>query len=385
MTGNGRLAGMILKNSKFKYCKARERILDAILSGNLEQDSNLPSEKTLCSQLGVSRITLRAALHELEEAGIIIKRNGRPSRIDQAALQKMRNPLRRIAWVDTVPIGHANPIYFDIFRAVSEDAAARNVRLDYISLAIDALAKNFFPKQREYDGLILGQFTKKYKSCLARIRHPNCISADCPVPGIAHCVKTDCYLGGQLAAQALLETGHSRPAILRFGSRNPYYYAPLEERFQGFRDALAEVGIPLAKKRILNVRTAKEALHFSRFLKKNLDVLRDSDSFFVMSDSFAVSALYALPDLGIRIPSDLSLIGFDGLMLSGFVFPPLTTIRQPVREIGRKLLEIVLNPTESASYPDIVRIPPELQHGETIENRTENYTIKTKRRKGSYL
>ena len=377
-------AGMILKNSKFKYSKAREAILDAILSGNLEQDSNLPSEKTLCSQLGVSRITLRAALHELEEAGIIIKRNGRPSRIDQAALQKMRNPLRRIAWVDTSPVDQSNPIYFDIFRSVSEDAAARNVKLDYISLTINALAENFFPKQQEYDGLILGQFTAKYRHCLTRIRHPNCISADCPVPGIAHCVKTDCYLGGRLAARALLETGHRRPAILRFGSRNPYYYAPLEERFRGFRDALAEAGIPLAKKRILNVRTAEEALRFSDFLKENLAVLRDSDSFFVMADSFAVSALYALPDLGIRIPADLSLIGFDGLMLSGFVSPHLTTIRQPVREIGRKLLEIVLNPSESASYPAIIQISPELQSGETLRNRTEKiYTIKTKRRKGS--
>ena len=62
---------MILKNSKFKYSKAREMILDAILAGNLAQDAILPSEQILQKQLKIGRNTLRSALRELEETGII--------------------------------------------------------------------------------------------------------------------------------------------------------------------------------------------------------------------------------------------------------------------------------------------------------------------------
>ena len=53
-------------------------------------------------------------------------------------------------------------------------------------------------------------------------------------------------------------------------------------------------------------------------------------SIFIVADNIAVSAMYALLDMGVRIPDDLSIIGFDGMTLSRFVSPVLTTIRQPV-------------------------------------------------------
>ena len=356
---------MILKNTKFKYSKAREMILDAILAGDLAQDSVLPSEQKLCTQLGVSRITLRAALHELEQDGIIIKQNGRQSRVDLKALRKQREPLRRIAWVDTSQIGYANQIYFDIFRSISETAAIRNVRLDYISLSIPAMAENFFRKQQEYDGLILGEFTPRYQKYVARITHENAVCVDCLRPGIPHCVKTDCRLGGQLAAQTLADTGHTRPAFLGFND-SILDYNPFRERFRGFADGLKAAGIGLPDEMILRISTKNEWDDFSGFLKSHLPVLKKADSIFILTDYFAVSAMYALQEMGLRIPDDLSIIGFDGLTFSRFVSPVLTTIRQPVEEIGRKALEIVLNPTESASYPEVISIPPTLLDGGTV-------------------
>ena len=99
---------------------------------------------------------------------------------------------------------------------------------------------------------------------------------------------------------------------------------------------------------------------------------RDCPSFY---DDFAVAALYALQNFGLHIPDDLSLIGFDGLTLSRFVSPALTTIRQPVREIGIKAMEIVLNPTESDSYPEIIQIPPTLETGATVLTRNIESTV----------
>ena len=359
---------MILKNSKFKYSKAREMILDAILAGNLAPDAVLPSEQILQKQLKIGRNTLRSALRELEETGIIIKQHGRQSRVNLDAIKAKQTPIRRIAWVDTSPINHTNPIYFEIFRSITESAALRNVKLDYISLSIPAMAANFFRKQLEYDGLILGEFTPGFEKYLTEIKHPNAICVDCPRTGIMHCVKTDCYCGGQLAARTLIESGHRKPVYVGFGDAIRVY-PPFEERLNGFRNILDQAGIPLPPERILNVSTVEEEDHFDEFLKKHLGILRQADSLFVISDNFAVSALYILPDLSLHIPDELSLVGFDGLTLSRFVSPVLTTIRQPVQEIGCKALEIVLNPAESASYPEIIQIPPALESGGTVLKR----------------
>ena len=359
---------MILENKKLKYNTARERILDAILSGGLAENLMLPSEQELGRRLGIGRNTVRTALRELEQDGIIIKQNGRPSQVNPEALRKQREPLRRIAWVDTSPINHTNPIYFDIFRSVSEGAANRNVRLDYISLTIGAMAENFLRQQRAYDGLILGEFTRQYNRYLPEINHPNVVCVDCPRQGIAHCVKTDCYLGGQLAARTLIETGHTRPAFLGFAGQIRIY-EPFNERFAGFTAELNAAGIHLPEERTLSVTTVEDEDNIPEFLKKHLSGLKDADSLFAVTDGFAVEALYTLPKIGIRIPSGLSIIGFDGLTLSRFVSPVLTTIRQPVQEIGRKALEIVLNPAESASYPEIIQIPPALESGGTVLKR----------------
>ncbi len=359
---------MILENKKLKYNTARERILDAILSGGLAENLMLPSEQELGRRLGIGRNTVRTALRELEQDGIIIKQNGRPSQVNPEALRKQREPLRRIAWVDTSPINHTNPIYFEIFRSITESAANRNVQLDYISLSIPAMAANFFRKQLEYDGLILGEFTPGFEKYLTEIRHPNAICVDCPRQGIPHCVKTDCYCGGQLAARTLIESGHRKPVYVGFGDAIRVY-PPFGERLNGFRNILDQAGIPLPPERILNVSTVEEEDHFDEFLKKHLPALKKADSLFIVADNIAVSAMYALPDMGVRIPDDLSIIGFDGMTLSRFVSPVLTTIRQPVEEIGRKALEIVLNPTETASYPECLKIPPVLLIGGTVPTR----------------
>lgn len=356
---------MILKNTKFKYSKAREMILDAILSGNLESDSILPSEQKLCTQLGVSRITLRAALRELEQDGIIIKQNGRPSRVNPEALRANRAPLRRIVWVDA---NRTNPIYFEIFRTIIEGIAGRNVKLDYISLGIDAMAENFFLKQHEYDGLILGQITPGFQKYLPQITHKNSLCIDCIWPGFAHCVKTDSYHGGTLAARTLAESGHKRPIFLGY-TESMVHYKPFEERFHGFCDSLNKAGIPLPEERILRISSEEEEKNFSGFLKRHLHVLKKADSIFAVTDNLAVSLLYTLPKMGVRIPQDLSVIGFDGLPFTRFVSPVLTTVRQPVEEIGRKALEIILNPSESASFPECLQIPPVLETGDSVLQR----------------
>jgi LacI family repressor for deo operon, udp, cdd, tsx, nupC, and nupG len=72
---------------------------------------------------------------------------------------------------------------------------------------------------------------------------------------------------------------------------------------------------------------------------------------FCFSDQMALGALAACRDLGIRVPDDLSIVGFDDLASSRYLTPPLTTIRQPMREIGERAVNLLLAIIERADVP----------------------------------
>jgi DNA-binding LacI/PurR family transcriptional regulator len=73
---------------------------------------------------------------------------------------------------------------------------------------------------------------------------------------------------------------------------------------------------------------------------------------FATADSLAIGALAALLDMGIAVPGDASVIGFDDLAFSRFVRPALTTIHEPVKEIGRAAVEMVVEMTEGRADGD---------------------------------
>jgi LacI family transcriptional regulator len=183
-------------------------------------------------------------------------------------------------------------------------------------------------------------------------------------------VKTDSYFGGRLAARALLDAGCTRPVCVRY-AESAAPYPPYGERLRGFSDFLAEAGIELPPERIFEVKSADDEDNFPGFLKRRISILKKTDSIFAFCDKQAIDTFHALRKLGFDVPGQISVIGFDGLILSRFLSPPLTTIRQPVEEIGRKALEIVLNPTESSAYAEVIRIHPEIQPGGTVRIKLE--------------
>jgi LacI family repressor for deo operon, udp, cdd, tsx, nupC, and nupG len=72
---------------------------------------------------------------------------------------------------------------------------------------------------------------------------------------------------------------------------------------------------------------------------------------FCFSDQMALGALAACRDLGIRVPDDLSIVGFDDLASSSYLTPPLTTVRQPMREIGVRAVNLLLAIIDNVEVP----------------------------------
>lgn len=82
-----------------------------------------------------------------------------------------------------------------------------------------------------------------------------------------------------------------------------------------------------------------------------LDGTSAPTAIFCFSDQMALGTLAACRELGIRVPEDLSIVGFDDLASSRYLTPPLTTIRQPMREIGARAVNLLLAIIEQVDVP----------------------------------
>ena len=130
------------------------------------------------------------------------------------------------------------------------------------------------------------------------------------------------------------------------------------QRLNGFTDALREAGIPLRKENVLSGRFERAAAYRSmhRYLQEGH---RLPDAIFAANDLSALGCMEALKEYNIRVPEDISVIGCDDHILSGYVTPALTTIRTHMEHLGVEAArEIVRLITEKEGR--IIRLPGDI-------------------------
>ena len=125
----------------------------------------------------------------------------------------------------------------------------------------------------------------------------------------------------------------------------PAYGEPLAEsvagaRLRGYRDALAAEGVTLPDDAVIPSPATFEAGE-QTFLRAWSDGLRPT-AVLSMSDAAAAGVVQAARTLGLRVPDDLSVVGYDDLPLTRFTDPPLTTVHQPVRRKGETAARILI-------------------------------------------
>ena len=162
----------------------------------------------------------------------------------------------------------------------------------------------------------------------------------------ASSVSVDDRALGRLVAERLISLGHRHMAV--FGS-NPVAGDSLAMRFQGFCEALTEHGLAFDPACYRETRFSCQAGYDAAraFFPEHLEVT----ALFTMSDTVAVGAMRAIRDMGLSVPEDISVIGFDGIDISRFTVPRLTTVEQPVEEIARCSVNLLLDMMEKSAAP----------------------------------
>ncbi|GAA4135239.1 LacI family DNA-binding transcriptional regulator [Actinomadura keratinilytica] len=252
---------------------------------------------------------------------------------------------RRSGLIDLVLAGLDSPWAVEILRGVEAECAERGIGV-VVSLVRDDDARppswQNLPALHHSDGVILvtSRMTRQQRRQLERAGVGLVLvdPVNLPDPDIASVGATN-WAGGLAATEHLLELGHRRIAMIG----GPADMLCTQARVDGYRTALERAGIPVDRELI----RYGDFRHRGGFMRtRELLALPDRPTaVFAGSDEQAMGAYEAARQAGLRIPEDLSVVGFDDLPTCEWMSPPLTTVRQPLEEMGRtaasKLLQLL--------------------------------------------
>lgn len=161
--------------------------------------------------------------------------------------------------------------------------------------------------------------------------------------------------GSLLLMRHLISLGHRR---IGFTAR-PQLFDSNTDRLAGYRQALDEAGIPYDPQLVVN--TTVEPRSGYTAMNQLLDLPNPPTALFAIHDLIAFDALQAIAERGLRVPQDIAVASFDGIQSTAITTPPLTTVRQPLPEMGQRAVEMLLERiADSARPPQQVIVPVHL-------------------------
>ncbi|MGN9812857.1 LacI family DNA-binding transcriptional regulator [Micromonospora sp. BQ11] len=170
--------------------------------------------------------------------------------------------------------------------------------------------------------------------------------------GVVPCVAVDQHLGARLVVEHLLSLGHRTVHHIS----GPRDWTEAEARAEGWRSTLraARRRVPAA---VVGDWSARSGYEAARLLADKPDLT----ALFVANDHMALGALRALQERGLRVPEDVSVVGFDDVPECAYYLPPLTTVRQDFAEIGRQSIRVLVQQmTGETSVPTSHLLAPSL-------------------------
>lgn len=259
--------------------------------------------------------------------------------------------------------------YNPILKGVSLTLSRSNYQLQFEVLTVDeAVRKNAIMKpvlERATDGILIlvhDEYDYSFMSELEGIDIPVAILNRKLFPNVSS-VQVNNYQGAYDAVNYLIRLGHRRIAHIA-GPANSYN---AQDRRKGYVQAMTTAGIDLKADFVLEGDWRIESGY--HLMRQLLTLSSPPTAVFCSNDHMAIGALRAINESGLAVPQDISLIGFDDSEISRVVSPALTTVKQPLEELGRRAAEILLNQHKASKEVQHIVIPPQLVERESCSLR----------------
>ena len=321
--------------------------------------------KDIAVRAGVSIMTVSKALRDAPDVSTATKAKIRllaqqMGYVPDSAAQGLRTRTTRL--LGLAVSSPANPVFSEIILAIEERAQEMGYDL------LLALTRNLPEREeaclrrflyRRVDGLFvspvyrLAAESAVYRELLAR-RIPTVLLGH-PAPFCSQFphVETDDLLGSYSVTQHLLKLGHKRIAFFSGPSATPW----TQERFEGYRRALREVGLDVDDNLVFQAgRTIDDG---AKAAAQMINESADATAVQAVSDFVAIGCAEVLLQQGLRVPEDISLAGFGNTLLGEHFRIPLTTVDQPKSRLGTAAVEVMQQLLRGAQ-PESKRLPAEL-------------------------
>ena len=335
-----------------------------ILSGQWPPGSRVPSELKLQQQLQISRSTIRQALHAAQSEGLIERVPGKGTFVAHSPADKGNSHLIgfvisefRTTFEGQLLCGAENVTkaggYRILFSRSGGEVSEENRLLELLV-------------QDRVGGIIIWPAIgeDEHNRVLFRLAAqgtPPLVLMDRTFPHLeSDCVLCDNYGGAHAAIQHLIALGHQRIAFL---SRPILQLLPIAERLRGYRQALQDAGLaplpPLLVGSVGQEITSTHALRTHtdansqdvREIARYLEDPQRATAIFTMNDFMAMQVFSAASSVGMRVPGDFSLVGFDDLDVVTQLEVPLTTVAQDPLALGSRAAEALIQRIEGYSGP----------------------------------
>ncbi|MFH1904224.1 MAG: GntR family transcriptional regulator [bacterium] len=332
---------MYIKRPEPIYKKIKRILKAKIEKGQFKPGDKLPSERVLSEECGVNRLTVNKAVSELAQEGLIHRLCGKGTFVTGLAkkigIKKGNNKKKEILFL--VP----QNARIDFFTGPILEA----VRDKLNSHGKYSLGVNFFQSEgrielesfvneRVSGIIVLALKFSEYTlpESIKQIPIPIVFTSsheDIPVDYVAF----DNTGGAIRAVEYLISLGHEKIAFLA----GPKDNISANERLLGYENALAKHG--LENNRTIIEGDWDEENGYKRMKKLLMRAPRPT-AIFTASDSIAAGAIKAIHESHIKVPDDISVVGFGDFPVAKYIVPGLTTVSLPLEEMGKSLIELLI-------------------------------------------
>jgi len=305
-----------------------------------------PKIKDIAKQAGVSVTTVSRVLNgekyvkddlKARVQKVIDELDYVPSHIARSLVRKKTNLIGVI-----VP-DLTSSFYSTILSSIEETASQNNYNLLVCNIIEDTdkeLKYLHVFKEMRVDGVIImhEKLTDEIRAYLNKLDIPIVFSSVRPADQKFISIIIDDYAAAMEATKYLLELGHSRIGFIGGDMRD---VTSGQSRFLGYRDALSGSGISVSDAyiRFGDYKT----MSGYKLTQELLACEPRPTAIFAVSDDMAVGAMNCIHDHKLKVPDDVSVIGFDGSQLTEWVRPQLSSMEQPIQEMGKVTVELLLN------------------------------------------
>jgi LacI family transcriptional regulator len=315
--------------------------------------------KDVAARAGVSTATVARVIHDNGYASAEAReRVFAAIRESGYRLNTVAQGLRRQR---TVTLGHIlngilpNPFFAEVAIGVEHAAAEAGYNVLIFNARDDADRERSGVETllaRRVDGIIFTTALRAENVRMALEAGVPCVEVEKPLCDEADAVVVDNYAGAYAAVEHLLGLGHreigyiGEPVGPRPGAPDDRVDRVVKERFEAYQDALASAGLPVNESQVVlgdyshdpgwsDLRTGAE------YAERLLGQAPELTAVFAASDVLAAGALQAFYARRLRVPDQMSLVGFDDTFAKHLA-PPLTTVRQPMFEMGARAADLVV-------------------------------------------